>query len=270
MEPNQNLNPQMPTQPNAGTPPVNPMPTQMAQSATQPTAAAPSQPTQPVPAPASPEQQIAAELEQAAAEDMAKAAAMKEAAEKEAALEAAKPKQSKGMVAGLVIACLVAVAGIGFGAYSMISSSQNIDSLNKQITTLKNTNSNLESQVADMPELTGEEALSLLSNAALSTNAGYKIAFANVYAVYTGSEDDEEDVTAYWVKYLPVEMTEGSTSADNIIFTLNDEGEWDFTLPGFVTYDSTFTANYELLNGEKVPANVVNSTETVVEEVVEE
>ena len=244
MEPNQNPNPnQVPT-------PVNP--------------AMPETPAQANPAAQmSVEQQMMAEIQNSQMEDQQKAAAEAEAAAKLAEAEANKPKQNKGMLIGLVAAIIVAVGGIGFGVFMMISGNQRADSLNKQISTLKSQNSELQNQVADAAALNGDVALELLNEAATAQNLGYAIGYANVYAVYDG----DEDITSYWVKYLPINVQAGAMTANDIIFTLGDDGEWEFELPGFVTYTQALTNDYVLLDGSEIVLN-----DTVVEDagVVEE
>lgn len=242
MDPNQNLNP---TPTNSATPEA---PT-MAASAAAPVAAPTAAPT----AQMSVEQQMMAEIQNSQIEEQQKAAAEAEAAAKLAEAEADKPQQNKGMLIGLIVAAVVAVGGIGFGVFSMISGNQKTDNLNKQIATLKSQNSELQNQIADASTLNGDEALALLNEAASEQKVGYEIGYANVYAKYNG----DDDTVSYWVKYLPINVSVGAKTANDIIFTLGDDNEWEFELPGFVTYTQTLIDDYVLLDGSEIVLNNV-------------
>lgn len=207
-------------------------------------------PTQPMPAAEampSMEQQMAAAMQEQVAEPALEPAPVMEAPKKD----------NKGMLIGMILAIVVAVAGIGFGAFSMISGAQNEDNYKKQIASLQSTNANLSAQLAEVEALNGDEALALLQAA-----APYTISYANVYAKYNG----EDDIVAYWVKYLPTNVPEGTTVANDIIFTLNDEGEWEFSLPGMTTLAPELANDYVLLDGGEVVIPAPVAPETPAEE----
>ena len=160
------------------------------------------------------------------------------------------PKKNNGMLIGMVLAVVAAVAGIAFGVIMMLSGNGKVSDLEKQVSSLKSTNSNLQSQLDEVEALNGDEALALLQTAVVSQSLPYGIGYANVYAKYDG----DEDLVAYWVKYLPINVPEGVGVANDIIFTMNDEGNWEFTLPGFSGYTQELADNYVLLDGNAVPA----------------
>ena len=158
-----------------------------------------------------------------------------------------KPKTSKAMICGLICAIILAVAGIGFGAFMMISGSQTEDNLNKQIATLKKQNSDLNVKVSELQNtLTGDTALQLLNDAAISQGLGYSVAYANVYAAYDG----DEDITSYWVKYMPTNVPEGAVVASDIIFTMNEDGDWEFVMPGFTEATPEILNSYKVITAE--------------------
>lgn len=65
----------------------------------------------------------------------------------------AKPqKKNRGMLWGMICLAIVAIAGIGFGVWTMLDKNQQVDNLNKQITALKAQNSDLQTQIAELQE----------------------------------------------------------------------------------------------------------------------
>ncbi|MBQ3445391.1 hypothetical protein IJG29_01530 [Candidatus Saccharibacteria bacterium] len=144
MDPNQQPIPQ-PT----SIPPVSPA---SPVTGVAPTAAVPAQPAQPAPAaPAvsAAEEQMTAELEASRIADAERArlAAEQAAATQAAADAAASKSKNKTMLIGLICAIVVAIAGIAFGVVMLLMGNSQADSLNKQINTLKQNNSTLQSQV---------------------------------------------------------------------------------------------------------------------------
>lgn len=72
-----------------------------------------------------------------------------------------KEKSSKGMLFGLILCAVLAVGGIGFGVWAMIDGNTRTDSLNSQITSLREQNSNLLDQVGD---IVTDEDVNIVSN----------------------------------------------------------------------------------------------------------
>lgn len=58
-------------------------------------------------------------------------------------------KNNKGMILGMVFLAILAIAGIGFGVWTMLDSNTQKDQLNSQITALKAQNSELLDKLAD-------------------------------------------------------------------------------------------------------------------------
>ena len=174
-------------------------------------------------------------------------------------MEAPKTKKINNMMIGLVLAIVVAVAGIAFGVIMMLNGNSQVADLEKQISSLKATNSNLQSELDEVEPLNGDEALVLLQSAAATQGLPYGIGYANVFAKYNGNDD----VVAYWVKYLPVNVPEGVAVASDIIFTMNADGEWEFTLPGFTGYTQELINNYVSLDGNAL--TIVATPEVVPE-----
>ncbi|MBR3385971.1 hypothetical protein IKG68_00125 [Candidatus Saccharibacteria bacterium] len=144
MDPNQQPIPQ-PT----SIPPVSPA---SPVTGVAPTAAAPAQPAQPAsaaPAVSAAEEQMTAELEASRIADAERArlAAEQAAATQAAADAAASKSKNKTMLISLICSIVVAIAGIVFGVVMLLMGNSQADSLNKQITTLKQTNNTLQSQV---------------------------------------------------------------------------------------------------------------------------
>lgn len=127
-------------------PPVRPM---MARPAPRPMA--PAQPMQPA-QPAQTVSPVNPERLESLADEMQ--AALNENAEAEKTTDvvfkdASKKSKNTGIVLGMVLLALVAVAGIGFGVYTMYDSNKQIESLNTQIAALKATNDSLAEQLAN-------------------------------------------------------------------------------------------------------------------------
>ncbi|MBQ9180578.1 hypothetical protein IJ135_00570 [Candidatus Saccharibacteria bacterium] len=57
------------------------------------------------------------------------------------------PKKNNGMMIGLIVACIVAVGGIAFGAFGMISGGQDTTKLQQQVATLQQQNAELAGQI---------------------------------------------------------------------------------------------------------------------------
>lgn len=159
-------------------------------------------------------------------------------------MSAAPKKKGVGMGLALVLCILLAVAGVAFGAFVLVQKNTEAALYEKQLTDLKKTNSELSNQLAEVNNaLSGDEALALLKRTAAKDGVGYEIAYANVYAKYIG----DEDKIAYWVKYLPINAADGVATATDIIFTLNDEGEWEYALPGFTETTPEMLNDYALV-----------------------
>lgn len=158
-------------------------------------------------------------------------------------------KKNNGMLIGLILCLLVAAGGIGFGVFAMMDGNAQTTELNKQISSLKKQNSDLLEQISEFEkieyveeELSGDIALDLLQKAN-NGNQEYEIGYANVYAKYNG-----EDKVSYWVKYYPVNVKSDEVGlAYDIIFTLNDDGEWEFELPGFTGWGPDLEEQYTVL-----------------------
>ena len=177
-------------------------------------------------------------------------------------------QQGNGLKIATAIASVIAVCGIGFGVYGMVQSSQKdnqISDLKVQIknedgtvttietpkietttenggTTVTITDSTITEEKQPIAELNGDIALDLLRKKAQT----FGVAYANVYAKYNGT-----DRVAYWVKYYPthVQSVEIMT-ANDIIFTLGDDGVWEFELPGFTGYGPDLLEQYTVLREE--------------------
>ena len=68
-------------------------------------------------------------------------------------MAAGNPKKSgKGMVYGMIILAILAIAGIGFGVWTMLDSNTQKEQLNSQITTLKAQNNELLDKISDSTE----------------------------------------------------------------------------------------------------------------------
>ncbi|MBR0488228.1 hypothetical protein IJJ39_00935 [Candidatus Saccharibacteria bacterium] len=159
------------------------------------------------------------------------------------------PKKSgHGMLIGMILAIVVAIAGVAFGVIMMLNGNNTSADYEKQISSLKATNANLQDQLSEFEALNGDEALKLLQDAVASQSLPYSIQYANVYAKYNG----DDDVTAYWVKYLPVNVPEGVAVASDIIFTMSEDGNWEFALPGFTSFTEELLQNYVLLDGSEI------------------
>lgn len=64
-----------------------------------------------------------------------------------------KPKKSNtGMLLGMIFLAIVAIAGVGFGVWTMLDKNQQVGTLNEQIDSLKNQNSDLRSQIEDLQQ----------------------------------------------------------------------------------------------------------------------
>ncbi len=160
-------------------------------------------------------------------------------------------KSGKGAIYGMIFFAILAIAGIGFGVYMMMENNNQKSSYESQITNLKKQNNELLDKLAGddggseegtKPELNGDIALDLLRKKAQN----FGIAYANVYAKYNGT-----DKVAYWVKYYPTHVQNVEVmTANDIIFTLNDNGEWEFELPGFTGYGPELTEQYTVLRQE--------------------
>ncbi|MBO4813097.1 hypothetical protein J5491_03025 [Candidatus Saccharibacteria bacterium] len=174
-----------------------------------------------------------------------------------------KNKSGKGMLYGLIFCLILAVGGIGFGVWTMMDGNTQKEQLNTQISSLKSQNNELSERIIELEEnnagenteedntntpteakeLNGDIALDLLVKAVTGKQLGYGVGYANVYAKYNGN-----DKVAYWVKYMPTHIINDEVSvAYDIIFTLNDAGEWEFELPGFTGYGSELEAQYTVL-----------------------
>ena len=172
-------------------------------------------------------------------------------------------KSSKGMLYGLILCLILAVGGIGFGVWAMMDGNTQKEQLNTQISSLKKQNNELSEKIIELEEnnaggnteedntntpteakeLNGDTALDLLVKAVTGKQLGYGVGYANVYAKYNGN-----DKVAYWVKYMPTHIINDEVSvAYDIIFTLNDAGEWEFELPGFTGYGPELEAQYTVL-----------------------
>lgn len=92
-----------------------------------------------------------AEMQAAAEQEAARAQAEREQAQvaEAKAAEAKGKKSSKAMLAGLICAIIVAVAGIGFGVFMMISAQDTEQSYKKQV-------SNLQNQISQLNAAAGE------------------------------------------------------------------------------------------------------------------
>lgn len=65
--------------------------------------------------------------------------------------QAVKPKKkNNGMLLGMICLAILAIAGIGFGVWTMLDKNQQVDTLNKQIDTLKKQNSDLMAQIEEL------------------------------------------------------------------------------------------------------------------------
>lgn len=219
----------------------------------------PTQPTQPMPeaqpmgAAAQPMPEPAVTMEQQMAAAMEETIPVEMPVEAQAPImEAPKPKKSNGVLIGLIFAIVVALGGIGFGVFMLLNNNTVAADYEKQISSLKSTNANLQNQLDEVEMLNGDEALTLLQTAATAQSAPYAINYANVYARYSG----DEDITAYWVKYMATSTVDGAMILSNIIFTMSDDGDWDFTLPGFTTYTQELADNYTALNGSTITVPV--------------
>lgn len=204
----------------------------------------PMQPTQPMQQ--MPEQMVSVEEQMMTA--MNEPMPMSEPLAAAPVMEEPKKSKSNGMLIGMVLAIVVAVAGIAFGVIMMLTGNSQKADYDKQISSLKAANNSLQKQLDEVEVLNGDEALSLLQAAAVAQSLPYGISYANVYAKYDG----EDDITAYWVKYMPVNVPEGVAVANNIIFTLNEDGEWEFVLPGFDVFTQELADNYVLLDGSEI------------------
>ena len=188
----------------------------------------------PMSAAQAPEQMVA---EQVTVAEMGSAPAMPEAPK----------KKSNGMLIGLILCLLLAIGGVGFGIWMMMDGNTQKDNLNKQISDLRKQNNDLLEQIEEIDvdaqeELNGDIALDLLQKAN-KTNSSYGIGYANVYAKYNG--DDE---ISYWVKYYPTHVQSDDVGlAYDIIFTLGEDGEWEFELPGFTGYGPDLEEQYTVL-----------------------
>ena len=68
-------------------------------------------------------------------------------------MAAGNPKKSgKGMVYGMIFLAILAIAGIGFGVWTMLDSNTQKEQLNSQITTLKAQNNELLDKISDSTE----------------------------------------------------------------------------------------------------------------------
>lgn len=249
MEPNQNPNPNINPTP-AGTDPMVAQGAAVATATPQPTAPAQQQvaqaqamaAAQPVasvatmaqPAPAAQNPAMDANMDDKTMEQQMEALLSEPAPAADSIVEPT-PAEKGGkkkpnvMMIGLICAIAVAVVGIGFGVFSMISGNSTADSLNKQIATLKKQNSDLNAQVAAVENaLTGEEALTLLNEAATTQNMNYGFSYANAYEIETTDEDEDADTT-YLVRFLMV--SNGASNSGETNFVMNEDGEWEFTLP---------------------------------------
>ncbi len=175
-------------------------------------------------------------------------------------------KKGKGMVYGLILLAILAAGGIGFGVWAMMNGDTEKEQLNAQISTLKAQNNELSEKVfefeenntgtineengtensIEVKELNGDIALDLLRKASTGKQLGYGVGYANVYAKYNGT-----DKVAYWVQYMPTHIINDEVNvAFDIIFTLNDAGEWEFELPGFTSYGPELKEQYTVLRQE--------------------
>ena len=72
-------------------------------------------------------------------------------------------KKGKGAILGMVFLGILAVAGISFGVWEMMSANQQKEELNSQITTLKQQNSELQNKISEL-QATIEESQSSNNN----------------------------------------------------------------------------------------------------------
>lgn len=100
-----------------------------------------------------------AEMQAAAEQEAARAQAEREQAQvaEAKAAEAKGKKSSKAMLAGLICAIIVAVAGIGFGVFMMISAQDTEQSYKKQV-------SNLQSQISQLNAAAAGETITVTVN----------------------------------------------------------------------------------------------------------
>ncbi len=68
-----------------------------------------------------------------------------------------KGKGGKGTIYGMIFFAILAIAGIGFGVWTMMDGNTQKDSLNSQISTLKQQNNDLMDKISDMSEQEEEE-----------------------------------------------------------------------------------------------------------------
>ena len=67
------------------------------------------------------------------------------------------PKKNTGMVLGMVIFAILAIGGIGFGVWEMMDANTRVESLNKQIDSLKAQNSSLSGRIEELESELEEE-----------------------------------------------------------------------------------------------------------------
>ncbi|MBQ6593482.1 hypothetical protein IJI00_00185 [Candidatus Saccharibacteria bacterium] len=248
------MRPAQPTQPFQTTQPVQPVqPVQPAQPATQPVAPADPMMSEPV--------EVATMSEQMD-EILSEPLPVEQFAPADVAVETQAPKKKNTtMIVAMVCCAVLAVAGIAFGAFMMIQRNNDIAAYDKKIADLRKTNSELSATLAETEELTGEEALAMLRESAAVNSLGFDVAYANVFAKYVG----DEDMVAYWVKYMPTNVSEGVATANNVIFEQDENGEWSFSLPGFTDEDSAkIISDYELIDPLGIYEEVVEDTEEEV------
>lgn len=153
-------------------------------------------------------------------------------------------KDNKGLLIGLIVACVVAVCGIAFGVLMMVLRSNDAADYKGQIATLTKTNTALTEQIAAQTPATevidAETILKFLRETFVG--AEYEIAYAKVYGIYDGAEDME----AYWVKYV-TEWADGSLVEYNVIMQLGADGNWTLGEP-FGVYDETEMAEYVVID----------------------
>lgn len=73
-------------------------------------------------------------------------------APREVAFTNSSPKKNMAMICGMIIFAVLAVAGIGFGVWSMLDKNQQVDTLNQQIKTLRAQNDELQEQIDTLSE----------------------------------------------------------------------------------------------------------------------
>ena len=61
-------------------------------------------------------------------------------------------KNNKGMILGMILLAIIAVAGIAFGVWTMLDSNTQKDQLNSQITALKAQNNSLQDQITELQQ----------------------------------------------------------------------------------------------------------------------